>query len=221
MSQYLNLQERLYPGVGPYDIPEIEPVKDLNVDSWIGFNYAKTYPIKKRNKAGVNFFLDDYQFERCWNKPKVYIDYLKDFGALCSPDFSMFMNFPKAVCIFNHYRKHWLARYWQEYGITVIPTVGWMGPDSYDWCFDGEPKHGIVAVSNCGCMVREESKQLFRQGYEEMLKRLEPTEVLFFAHTFDDYPGPVRYIRFSLGSEEYYGNNINYGPQKIILDSSN
>ena len=202
MSQYLNLQDRLYEGVGQFDIPEIVPVKNVDIREWIGFNYAKTFSNRKKAHTGINFFLDDYQFERLWYAPNKYLNLLGKYGALASPDFSLYSDFPKAVQIFNHYRKHWLAAYWQEHGMTVIPTIAWSDEESFEWCFDGEPKGGVVCVSNCGCMKSEDTKKAFLVGYNEMLRRLEPSEVLFFAHKFEDYPGPVRYIRFSLGREE-------------------
>lgn len=43
MSKYLNLQERIYAGTGKYSIPQIEPVQDIDISEWIGFNYVKSY----------------------------------------------------------------------------------------------------------------------------------------------------------------------------------
>ena len=42
-------------------------------DDIIGFNYAKS---SKQHNVGIHFYLDDYQFERIWNKPEDYIDIL-------------------------------------------------------------------------------------------------------------------------------------------------
>lgn len=199
MSQFCNLASRIFEGVGEYDIPEIQPVYECSATQWLSFTYVKSTKRIKKN-TGAHFFVDDYQFERVWNEPNKYINSLRRFDYVLSPDFSMYADFPKAVCIYNHYRKHWLAAYWQEFGITVIPTICWMGPDSYDWCFDGEPKHSVVAVSNVGCMKKKESRKIFEEGYNEMLKRLEPTQVLFYTGVFNvDYPGPVRYIRHQIG----------------------
>lgn len=50
----------------------------------------------------------------------------------------------------------------------------------YDWCFDGEPVGGIVAVSSVGTQQNKESKRLFLRGYEEMMKRLSPEWVIFY-----------------------------------------
>ena len=51
-------------------------------------------------------------------------------------------NSPFAMQIYNQYRKHWLAAYWQLNGITVYPTISWSDENSYEWCFDGEPRGG-------------------------------------------------------------------------------
>lgn len=119
---YENAQRAIYNGTGEYQIPEIEPVQYEGCD-WIGFNYAST--AKDKEKKGVHFFLDDYQFIRLWTDPDRYIGMLQQFSYVMSPDFSMYTDFPKALQIYNHYRKHWLAAYWQEHGIRVIPTICW------------------------------------------------------------------------------------------------
>ena len=66
------------------------------------------------------------------------------------------------------------------HGMIVYPTISWSTPDSYDWCFDGEPVGGIVAVSSVGCLKGKESKQGFLSGYDEMVKRLNPSFVIFY-----------------------------------------
>lgn len=196
MSKYLNLQTRIYEGVGQYNIPQIEPIKDLNIFEWIGFNYVKTNK-KQTGTTGIQFFLDDYQFERVWNEPSRYAKYLKQFGAVLSPDFSLYTDFPKAIQIYNHYRKHWCAKYWQENGITVIPTIAWSDEDSYEWCFDGEPQGSIAALSNVGCMNNKQTRQAFMDGYNEMVTRLQPSKILVFGHTFDDYKGNVEFVKYN------------------------
>lgn len=195
MSEFLNLSDALFEGVGEYRIPKILPTTELFIKDWIQFNYVATTK-KHREVTGVQFFVYDHQFERVWNYPKRYADRLKEFGAVLSPDFSTYLDFPKAVQVFQHYRKHWCGAFWQLNGVTVIPTIRWCGKDSYDWCFDGEPEGGIVAVSNVGIMNNKEFRQMFMDGYNEMLIRLQPKEVLFYGHIFDDYKGPVHYIRY-------------------------
>lgn len=200
MSRWLNLDIANYKGVGKYNIPELDPVYEENASNWIGFNYCLSTKrtLEKKQKTGVHFFLWDGQFERCWKDPQRYADMLSPYSCVLSPDFSLFTDFPKAVQIWNHYRKHWIARYWQDNGLTVIPTICWSDEESFEWCFDGEPKHGVVAVSNVGCVKSQKIRNAFMLGYNEMLKRLKPSMVLLYAHTFIEYPGNVKYIKFNI-----------------------
>ena len=202
MPKFCNLESAMYNGVGKYNIPEIEPVYECDVNRWLGFNYVKSYATKKDMHTGVHFFLHDYQFERVWNEPDKYLNYLSRYDCVLSPDFSLYSDFPLAVTIYNHYRKHWLAKYWQENGITVIPTISWMLPDSYDWCFDGEPKNSIVAVSSIGCVKSKKLQKMFDDGYKEMLKRLNPSKILIYGSKFGGYDGNVKYIKQKNGCTE-------------------
>lgn len=102
-KNYENLQRMIFDGVGEYGIPEIEATTYKQCD-FIPFNYAKG--CKDKNGKSVHFFVDDYQFNRLWNAPDRYLDMLSGFTHVMSPDFSTYTDFPKAIQIYNHYRKH-------------------------------------------------------------------------------------------------------------------
>ena len=126
MLNFENLDKANFLGVGKYDTPIIQPEHiDVRHLEWIPFNFAKT--CTDCATKGVHFFVDDYQFQRVWNQPDKYIPLLRKFGAVCAPDFSMYTDMPLAMQIYNHYRKHWLAAYWQQCGFTLCqPYVGAM-----------------------------------------------------------------------------------------------
>ena len=196
MLNFENLDKAIFLGGGQYNIPLIEPLPaDFRADklTWIPFNYAKT--AKDRKNKGIHFFVDDYQFTRLWNRPDDYISLLTEFGAVCTPDFSLYTDTPKALQIYNHYRKHWLGAYWQMHGITVIPTICWSTPDSFDWCFDGEPTDSIVAVSSVGTQNKPDTMRAFERGYEEALKRLSPSQILWYGRCPEKYDWNVTKIK--------------------------
>ena len=178
MINFENLDKFSFSGVGKYEIPQIDPETKYPGGEFVGMNYALTekFPESKI----MHCFVDDYQFIRYWNNPDKYLPVLSRFSAVCSPDFSTYTDMPLAMQIYNHYRKHWLASYWQLNGITVYPTISWSDESSYEWCFDGEPVGGVVAVSSVGTQKNKESKRLFLLGYEEMMKRLDPAWVIFY-----------------------------------------
>ena len=178
MINFENLDKFSFSGVGKYEIPQIDPETKYPGGEFVGMNYALTekFPESKI----MHCFVDDYQFIRYWNNPDKYLSVISKFSAVCSPDFSTYTDMPLAMQIYNHYRKHWLASYWQLNGITVYPTISWSDESSYEWCFDGEPVGGVVAVSSVGTQKNKESKRLFLLGYEEMMKRLDPAWVIFY-----------------------------------------
>lgn len=140
---YENLNKGIFPGAGRFDIPILRP-ELTTAENWISFNYAKG--CEDPSEHGVHFFVDDYQFNRIWAHPDNYLGMMARFDTVCTPDFSTYTDFPRIIQIYNHYRKHWLGAYWQAHGIKVIPTISWSTPDSFAWCFDGEPIGGAVAV---------------------------------------------------------------------------
>lgn len=88
---------------GEFDIPILEPYKYQPAE-FVGFNYART--TEHKAEKGLHFFLDDYQFERLWRSPMNYIDLLEQYQCVMAPDFSLYMDYPKALRIYNHWRKH-------------------------------------------------------------------------------------------------------------------
>lgn len=187
---YENCEKAIYDGVGKYDIPYIEGQYGIDeIQDFIGFNYALTE--KQPTQKAVHFFVDDYQFNRLWTNPDKYIPILQKFKYVLSPDFSPYADFPKAVQVFNHFRKHWIGAYMQDNGVNVIPTITWSFPPSYDFCFDGEPKNSVVAISSVGCMGNKENRKMFLDGYEEMVKRLEPTTIIFYGKVPEECKGNI------------------------------
>lgn len=190
---YENLERRMFDGSGEYGIPEILPTLYGGGCEFIGFNYASG--CKDRAGKGVHFFVDDYQFNRLWTNIDKYVPMLQQFQYVMSPDFSTYTDFPKAIQIYNHYRKHWIGAYLQEAGAKVIPTISWSTPDSFEWCFDGEPVGGTVAVSSVGCMNGKTKKELFLSGYEEMVKRLKPESIIFYGKVPEECKGNIVRIK--------------------------
>lgn len=162
---------------GSFAIPRISAIGAENlakIEHWKPFGSGEP-----QENCAAHMFLDDYRIERLWNKPQKYVDALNKYAAVCAPDFSIYTDVPIALGIYNHYRKHWLATWWQQQGITVIPTICWGGEETFGWCFDGEPENSVVAVSSVGTQQKAFSKQLFMYGYDAMFERLNPSLVLF------------------------------------------
>lgn len=108
-----------------------------------------------------------------------------------TPDFSLYTDFPKAIQIYNHYRKHWIGAFLQSWGISVIPTIAWSDKESFKWCFDGTPKDSIVAVSSVGTQKAKDTKKMFLQGWEAMIENLHPKKIIFYGNVPQECNGNI------------------------------
>ena len=161
--------------VGKYDFPFVRPYNEDMPNRLLPFNKA----LRSRKKDSfVHFYINDYQFERLWNVPKNYLDVLKGYDGVVSPDFSVYVDMPEAMRIWNTYRNRFLASWMQMKGIDVIPNVTWSDEESYRYCFDGLPKRSIVAVNSMGIIGNRKSLYLWQKGYEKMLSLLEPIQIV-------------------------------------------
>ena len=143
----------------------------------IGFNYAKS---SKEHNVGIHFYLDDYQFERIWNKPEDYIDILNQYECIFSPDFSLYLDMPMPMKIWNIYRSRQIGQYYQSQGIKVIPTISWAEKETFEFAFKGIPKGSIVSISTIGVKRNKEALKIWQDGVSAMIEEIEPSTILVY-----------------------------------------
>ena len=176
---------------GFYQMPILEPCY-AEPDDIISFNYMLT---ATNFDVGIHFYCDDYQFERLWNTPYRYINHLADFQCAFTPDFSLYLDMPMSMKIWNVYRSRLIGQIMQREGLEVIPTVSWAEPDTFEFAFDGLPRHATLSTSTIGVKQDPKALTIWRQGMDEMIERLEPLKILVYGGEVEyDYQGiEVRY----------------------------
>ena len=172
--------------VGKYEIPRIEHTTAVPLSA-IPFDKAidKTDSTTKYDQW-VHFYQEDERFERFWNNPKSYLERLKRFQGVISPDFSLYRDLPLSMQIFNVYRNHALAVWLQRNGVKVVSNAVWGDSRSYEFCFDGTPRHSTVATSTNGCLQDKLVRKLYIQGLSEMVKRLKPETIVVYSYMPSD-----------------------------------
>lgn len=203
-----------FEGTGEFNIPLIpksnfsnEELLDLLL---IGFDQIKND--ENNFDRMVHFFLYDYKFESIWNKPNAYVEKLKKYKAALSPDFSMYIEMNRTLQLYNTFRNRWCGAYLASKGIKVIPTVNWGNEDTFDFCFEGIEKGNIVAVSTY--MVQEhnnhsDQKEFFMKGYNEMLRRIEPSKIICYSEPFPEMQGDIIYVNYELSGWKYLKGQTN------------
>lgn len=178
---------------GAFQMPIIEG-EDHIPDSLVGFNYALS---SKDKSVGVHFYVDDYQFERIWNEPEKYINVLKDYDCVLTPDFSLYMDMPLSMKIWNVFRSRLIGQMCQDAGLTVIPTVSWAERATFDFCFDGLPENAVLSISTVGVKNSPEAMEIWREGVTELIKRKNPKTLLVYGGAVDFDYGKTEVLYFA------------------------
>ena len=188
--------------VGRYDFPMLKRTTKIP---------SKAIPFDRINattdyKQWVHFYIDDYKFERIWNNLDRYMQTFKKFYGIIGTDFSTYMDMPLAQQIWNLYRNRVISHYLQENGIDVIPNVQWGTEETYEYCFDGIPSGGTVAVSTNGCIKDKLNRYYFQKGLEKMLEVLQPTTIVNYSYMPDDIFGKYKECGINFIHLENYHN---------------
>ena len=135
----------VYDEANVYEMPEMldDMIADLSgakVDTWVGpdFSPQRDEPDKRWiyivrtsttgipwERAIVGFFTRDYRFESWWEHPALHTQRVLNLGVttILEPDFSTMAEQPLIVAMWQTYRQRWLARYFQEAGLTDRKSV--------------------------------------------------------------------------------------------------
>lgn len=134
----------------------------------------------------VHFYTHDKQFERVWNNPKQYLELLKRFEGVITPDFSLYRELPLAMQIWNTYRNRAIAYWLQANSVAIVPNIRWGDERTYSFAFEGIEKGGTVAISTNGCIQKKLDRYYFAKGLERMVESLKPDTIINYSYTPDD-----------------------------------
>lgn len=73
---------------------------------------------KTRMNGTWLFYTEDYRYEALWADPSPLLN--SNCVNAVEPNFSCYENMPPAVAIWQIYRKRWIARWWQSYGVRIL-----------------------------------------------------------------------------------------------------
>lgn len=178
-----------YKGQGRWNIPIVHRQEiDTSEISLIACSDTRSKDNNLNRANGVHFFVDDYRFEGIYTHPERTLNKYRQYAFLLTPDFSTYADMDLWRQLESVAKNRWVGAYWQDNGLTVIPTISWSTPRSFDFCFDGVEQNAIVAVSTLGC---KRSKLQFMRGYDAMLDKLNPETIICFGEPFLEMKGTV------------------------------
>ena len=188
-----------------YDIPFIEPtpisISEMNNGLWLinmkNVSNKDKYPDRKI----VHSFCYDDTLIREYKNPVKYLHKVAKYYAVSSFDFSMDIKMDLPQILSAIYASRWSGAFMQSNGKLVIPTVGWLKPDTYDICLAGLCDGGIFIISTLGAN-NSESSHIFIRGYHEMRSRFPNTKIICVGDPIDGMDNDVCFVQY----EDSFGN---------------
>lgn len=162
--------------VGSAGIPMLMDLDNVQVPKdMIPFAKARSATNKRQY---VHFYQHDKEFSVVLTATKRYLDLLKLYDGVITPDCTMMINQSPCLQQTNTYMNRAVGFYLQKNGIPVVPNIRWSDESSFEYCFLGVHKGSMVSVSTHGCIKSKEQRRMFKVGLEAMLDAIQPKTVL-------------------------------------------
>lgn len=188
-------EDAIFPSSNRWGLPELRNDKlasTLPKEIWIngeprdpsGMLFLHGTNRLPANCAGgtLGFYVDDYRFDRIWTEAVRTVEEFRhrEWGGIIAPDFSVWRDDPMAVQLWNIYRSRWCARYWQEAGIPIIPSLNWSDERSYEFAFVGLPLGAPLVSCQCRTTRSRKGKEFFLSGIARAIEEIRPMAVLLY-----------------------------------------
>jgi ParB/RepB/Spo0J family partition protein len=162
--------ERIYTGEEAVDVS-----KTLYI--WKERDYSRKPP-----GGFLGFYQDDYKFESLWENAVKGLDAMKKgkWQGVMSPDFSVWRDDPVIVQMWAIYKSRWCARFWQEAGIKIIPSINWSGLESHGCNYLGIPKGIPVASIQCRTTGGVHGKPIFGRALALAVDEIGPKVLILY-----------------------------------------
>ena len=120
-----------FQSVGKWDIPLVkkQAFSCDNLDL-MACSDTRAHDNEVNKQKGIHFFVDDYRFTSVYKNPEKSLEKYSQYRFLLTPDFSLYADMDLWRQLESVAMNRWVGAYWQNHGLTVIPTVSWSTPRS-------------------------------------------------------------------------------------------
>lgn len=161
--------------VGRYGFPQLARGNYIPDTAVLPFNYFLS---TERSRNWYHCFVDDKRFACLYRNFYRYLEPLKQVRGIISTDFSLYRDSDIDTLVENCRRNRSVHYALQKEGIPAIPTAGFAGEESWEWCFDGLPSDSTVAVTTNCLGADPEAHRLFIGGIDAMVCKIHPSAII-------------------------------------------
>lgn len=128
----------------------------------------------------VHFYEHDYIIERIWKHPMKYLDKLKQFAGVITPDFSLYRDMPLMMQMYNIFRSRMVGRWLQDNGIDVIVNIRYGDERTYKFSCLGVCKHCTISIGTYGSIKDKENRRFLEKGLPIIINSIQPKTLIIY-----------------------------------------
>lgn len=172
-------------------------------EGWLYLHATADWDVKPPGGV-LGFYVDDAHFESTWKDAVKWGERIRNqaWDAVVSPDFSVWRDDPFAVQLWNVYRGRWVARYWQELGVKIIPNVSPAWDDKTgddDFTIAGSPKNPPVLICQTRASRDRDIGERYAKGIAHAVETFAPGTMVVYGlghrETIEPrLPGGCKYV---------------------------
>ena len=146
------------------------------------------------SQQALSFWVNDEKLEVVWANA-VDIDrrfMTQKWGTVFAPDFSLLVDDPLVVQMYNIYRSRWVARYWQEVGVKVAPIISGLHQDVIELMMQGIPKNCPVVGAQLRTLGgHEKARRIKTDAICAYIEAIQPQNLVFYGAEHREWLEPL------------------------------
>lgn len=205
-----------------HDIPLCPTTAQRIPENLIGYDEAKQIHkkmLRTRHRdyhinAFIHFYIDDIKFDgkrsSFWLYPHKVLEIIEHFDGIIVPDPSTYADFPDPLKRWNFYRMNAFGFWVASQGHAVISNVRWCTPDTWEYCFDGNPQNSMLCLGTVASNLKYKANyKPFEDGLFKMVDILSPHTLLIYGSSnypcFDELrKRGINIVTFQSSTSKYY-----------------
>lgn len=121
-------------------------------------------------------YVHDHVLEFLWKNHHNYFENVLCGDFAISPDFTVYLDAPLVLAVYQVWRSRSIARFWQENGVFVIPTIHWSRTEINEHLFKGLENCEVVAIRT----AKKGSEKAWLDAVLQFQEMIKPKLVLQF-----------------------------------------
>lgn len=204
-----------------HDIPLCPTTATSIPSKLIGYDEAKrthkkmlrTHHKDYHINAFIHFYIDDNKFDgkrsSFWLYPHKVLEIIEHYDGIIVPDPSTYADFPDPLKRWNFYRMNAFGFWVASLGHEVISNVRWNTPDTWEYCFDGNPRNIMLCIGTVGSNLKYKANyEPFAEGLFKMAELLTPHTILVYGSS--NYPCFDKLQRYGINIVTFKSSTCEY-----------